>query len=262
VATCAFERPKPVRGGDSILDYTALFAPAVLEYLEASGDRETAEDLWPLVLKQLDFTLEPVNADGLFISPEKWWLFIDWNKTLDHQAPEHAVVLYGLKATLKLAEKLGKTDEAAFIGKVIPLMEAAAQKNLWDEKQGMFVSGPKWEISWASQAWMVLAGVPSPEQAKRAMSGVMHCAKADKPVTPYMHHYVVEALLAAGLRDEAMKLMQSYWGGMIKKGADTFWEVYLPDDDYASPYGSHLINSYCHAWSCTPTYLLRREQGK
>ena len=25
----------------------------------------------------------------------------------------------------------------------------------------------------------------------------------------------------------------------------------------ASPYGSHLMNSYCHAWSCTPAYLLR-----
>jgi hypothetical protein len=91
------------------------------------------------------------------------------------------------------------------------------------------------------------------------MSGAMHSATAAKPVTPYMHHYVVEALLAAGMRDDAMRLLRSYWGGMVRKGADTFWEVYLPDDDLASPYGSHLMNSYCHAWSCTPTYLLRRE---
>jgi len=81
-------------------------------------------------------------------------------------------------------------------------------------------------------------------------------------VTPYMHHYVVEALLAAGLRDEASRYMQSYWGGMIAKGADTFWEVYVPGDDFLSPYKSHLMNSYCHAWSCTPTYLLRRNHAK
>lgn len=260
VATCSFERPEPIRGGNSIFDYTALFAPTVLEYLEASGDRATAEDLWPLVLKQLDFTLEPVNSDGLFVSPKGWWLFIDWYPTLDKQASEHAVVLYGLRATLKLGEKLGKADEVAFITKIIPLMESAARKNLWDDVQGVFISGPKREVSWASQAWMVLAGVTSPEQAKRALSCVMTNATAAKPVTPYMHHYVVEALLAAGLRDDAMQLLQSYWGGMIKKGADTFWEVYLPDDDHASPYSSYLINSYCHAWSCTPTYLLRREQ--
>jgi hypothetical protein len=213
------------------------------------------------VLKQLDFTLEPVNPDGLFVPPQGWWMFIDWHPTLDKQAPEHAIVLCGLKATLKLADKLGKTDEVGFISRIIPRMEAAARQHLWDDSRGLFLSGPKREVSWASQAWMVVAGVPSTEQAKRALSGVMQSATADKPVTPYMHHYFVEALLAAGLREEATRLMQSYWGGMVRKGADTFWEVYLPDDDFASPYGGSLINSYCHAWSCTPTYLLRREQA-
>jgi len=258
VGTCSFERPQPTRGGNSILDYTALFAPTVLEYLEASGDRATAEDLWPLVLKQLDFTLEPVNTEGLMITPKSWWCFIDWHRTLDKQAPEHAIVLFGLKATFKLAEKLGKEKEVAFVPAAVAKMEEAARKNLWDETAGLFISGPKREISWASQAWMVLAGVPSGEQAKRAMTGVMHHAGAEQPVTPYMHHYVIEALLAAGLRDEGWQYMQVYWGEMVRKGADTFWEVYVPGDDFLSPYKSHLMNSYCHAWSCTPTYLLRR----
>jgi len=262
VATCSFERPEPSRGGNSILDYTALFAPTVLEYLEASGDKATAEDLWPLVLKQLDFTLEPVNTEGLFIPPKSWWLFIDWHRTLDKQAPEHAIVLFGLRATQRLAEKLGKADEVKFISEIIPRMETAARKHLWDESLGLFVSGPKREVSWASQAWMVLAGVPTTEQAKRAMTTISQHPNAEKPVTPYMHHYVVEALLAAGLRDEASRYMQSYWDGMIAKGADTFWEVYVPGDDFLSPYKSHLMNSYCHAWSCTPTYLLRRNHAK
>jgi len=257
VSTCSFERPELVRGGNSILDYTALFAPTVLEYLEASGDRETAEDLWPLVLKQLEFTLEPVNEEGLFIPPKDWWLFIDWHSTLDKQAPEQAIVLLGLKATLQLAEKIGKNEEVAFIPATIARMETAAQKNLWDEKLGLFISGPDRQVSWASQAWMVLSGIPTPEQSRRAMINVMKDSAAVKPVTPYTYHYMVEALLKAGLRDEAIKLMSEYWGGMIRKGADTFWEVYIPDDDYASPYNSHVMNSYCHAWSCTPTYLLR-----
>ena len=262
VATCAFERPRPSRGGNSILDYTALFAPTVLEYLEASGDRATAEDLWPLVLKQLDFTLEPVNDDGLFLPPKAWWLFVDWHSTLDKQAPEQAIVLFGLRATLRLAEKLGRAEDVVFISKVIPRMEAAARANLWDDSLGLFVSGPGRQVSWASQAWMTLAGVQTPKQARRAMTGVARYPAAAKPVAPYMHHYVVEALLAAGLRDEARRYMQSYWGGMIDKGADTFWEVYVPGDDLLSPYGSHLMNSYCHAWSCTPTYLLRRERAE
>lgn len=112
VSTCAFEQPAPA-GDHKCVDYTALLAPTVLEYLKASGDRATAEDLWPLVLKQLDFTLEMVNADGLLVPLPERWLFIDWQPALDKQAAGHAAVLFGLKATLRLAEKLGHTSETA-----------------------------------------------------------------------------------------------------------------------------------------------------
>jgi alpha-L-rhamnosidase len=257
VATCMYDRPHPIRGQSEILDYTALFAPTVLEYLAATGDAETAEDLWPLVLKQVDFTLDQVSPEGLFVPKGNWWCFIDWNDRLDKQAAVHGTILFGLRATLSLAERIGKQVEAAFLKEAIPRMESAARTHFWDESLGLFVSGGKRQVSWASQAWMVLAGVPSESDGRRALAGVMKHPSAEKPVTPYCHHYMVEALFRAGLKHEAMDWLRSYWGGMIKKGADTFWEVYVPDDDLKSPYNSYLINSYCHAWSCTPSYFLR-----
>lgn len=51
--------------------------------------------------------------------------------------------------------------------------------------------------------------------------------------------------------------MISYWGGMVKAGADTFWECFDANNPKASPYGDVRNNSFCHAWSCTPSYLLR-----
>jgi alpha-L-rhamnosidase len=257
VATCLFEEPQPMRGGNSILDYTALFAPTVLEYLEATGDVETAEDLWPMVLRQLHFTLGPVGGDGLFRDQKNWWLFIDWDRSLEKETAEQAIIICGLKATHRLGVKLGMMQDVAFIPGIIERMEAAAMQQLWDEDKGVFVSGKTREVSWASQAWMVLAEVPSKEQARRALQTVMADPVASRPVTPYLHHYFVEALFQAGLRKEAETLLRDYWGGMVEKGADTFWEVYLPDDAHASPYGSPLMNSYCHAWSCTPTWFLR-----
>lgn len=74
--------------------------------------------------------------------------------------------------------------------------------------------------------------------------------------TPYMYSHVVEALFHAGLHEEAIQLMKAYWGKMIELGADTFWEAFDPDQPSYSPYGSPIISSYCHAWSCTPVYLL------
>ena len=77
-------------------------------------------------------------------------------------------------------------------------------------------------------------------------------------VSPYMNHHFVEALLMCGKKDQAMEYMKYYWGGMLSHGADTFWELYNPENPVESPYGSSIVNSYCHAWSCTPTYLLRK----
>ena len=49
-------------------------------------------------------------------------------------------------------------------------------------------------------------------------------------VSPYMNHHFVEALLMCGKRDQAMEYMKYYWGGMFSHGADTFWELYNPEN--------------------------------
>jgi hypothetical protein len=72
------------------------------------------------------------------------------------------------------------------------------------------------------------------------------------------YHYLVEAMLKCGMREEALDLMRRYWGGMVRAGASTFWEVYDPADPLLSPYSDHHLNSYRHAWSCTPSYFIRK----
>lgn len=37
---------------------------------------------------------------------------------------------------------------------------------------------------------------------------------------------------------------------MICLGADTYWEAFDPDQPDYSPYGTPIVNSYCHAWNC------------
>lgn len=69
-------------------------------------------------------------------TPKSWRCFIDWHPTLDKQASEHAVVLLGLKATRRLAERLGKAGEVAFISEAVARMERAAREHLWDDPPG------------------------------------------------------------------------------------------------------------------------------
>ena len=73
-----------------------------------------------------------------------------------------------------------------------------------------------------------------------------------------MYHYYIQSLIDCGMNLEAKEALVNYWGGMIAKGADTFWEAYDPTNDFISPYDFYPINSYCHAWSCTPVYFIRK----
>jgi hypothetical protein len=43
-------------------------------------------------------------------------------------------------------------------------------------------------------------------------------------------------LLPERQRERALELIESYWGGMVKAGADTFWEAYDPSNATLSPY--------------------------
>ena len=108
----AYERPSPRSGACRILDYTAIYAATVLEYLEASGDEETARDLWPLCVLQTKFVLNSVCADGVFRDNGKWWCFIDWQKPLNRQTAEQGAIIYVLKKTWALARRLGRTSDA------------------------------------------------------------------------------------------------------------------------------------------------------
>jgi len=54
---CVFEKPKLSAASDYIVDYDALFGPTVYDYAVASGDTETAIELWPTVLKSMNMAL-------------------------------------------------------------------------------------------------------------------------------------------------------------------------------------------------------------
>jgi len=257
VSTAVYEVPRPESCHSKILDFTAMYPSLVLEYLEASSDRATCESLWPIVLKQADFTMEGVDADGLVAPSLPWWLFVDWQPAMTRQAAEQAIIVYSLRATERLGKALGHDADVAFIPDVVARMSDAAHRKLWDERRGVWVSD-KNNVSWLSQAWMALSGISTPEEARRSLTAVMSDTSAVRPVTPYAHHYFTEAMFESGLKDEALKHVREYWGGMVKMGADTYWEAWVPDDLRKSPYDNVLLNSYCHAFSCTAGYFLRK----
>ena len=258
VGACIFERPAPHVDDTRLYDYSLFFVPTLLDYVEATGDRATLEELWPIAREQLAIGMRRLDERGIVRDDATWWCFTDWHDDLNKQAPAQAVLLYSLKRGLKLAREMKDEDAAEWIERSVGEATEAALAHLWDEERGFFVSGEERQVSWASQVWMTLAEVLPPEENAKLLRRLREEPKAVPMTTPYMYHHYIEALIACGERDEALAQMRRYWGEMVKDGADTFWELYNPEDKKMSPYGSFLINSYCHAWSCTPTYFIRK----
>lgn len=255
---CVFDRPIPHRSSNTILDYAALFVPTLREYVGHSGDRETGRDLYPVVRRQLELLGRYLNADGLFVAPSNAWIFIDWRKELDRNAAMQGILIFAWQQARELALQLGYPQDVQGYEAQIERMSAAAIAAYYDRASGVFLSGTARQLSWASQAWMAIAGVGDQDLRARALQTALDSPNAIQPSTPYLYHYVTEALILNGLRDRALAQIESYWGGMIKAGADTFWELFDPTNSLASPYHDVHINSFCHAWSCGPSYLLRK----
>ncbi|TCD03964.1 glycoside hydrolase [Pedobacter psychroterrae] len=258
----AFETPAPhPQQGAFLFEYSLFFNTTLKEYLAATGDKKTATDLWPVAKQQLENINKHLDQKGLFNAAEaqkEWWLFVDWREGLDKQASLQGIMIFALKETWLLAKELGKEKEVSHIPALISKMTAAARVNLYDKQKGVYVSGPEKQVSYASQAWMVISGVATKAEGQKALKSLVNNKNAVRPGTPYLYHYYVAALIKSGLTQEAKAALEKYWGGMVQKGADTFWEAYDPDNELLSPYNFFPVNSYCHAWSCTPVYFIRK----
>ena len=112
---------------------------------------------------------------------------------------------------------------------VLHLMEEEVRNHLYDADKHV-VRCYTDEVNLATQVWMVLSSTFTEEENHAIMQEAMH-------------------LFVSGWKEEAISLMKSYCGKMIDLGGDTFFEAFDPNLPDYSPYGSTMINSYCHAWS-------------
>jgi hypothetical protein len=68
--------------------------------------------------------------------------------------------------------------------------------------------------------------------------------------SPWFLFFTLETLVKYGELDTVLHIVREHWGGMLEKGATTFWETFpgfMP---------GHWSRSLCHGWSAAPAYFL------
>lgn len=255
---CVYENPIYCSGNWFLIDYSLMFVCTLCDLYSHTGDAKIFHDLYPIAKSILDVLDETKDDEGL-VTTRSGDVFIDWCKGLIKNTALEGIYLYTLDRWCEVLESIGNEDDATLYRARLEQGRAASRKYLYDENNGAFINKrDKYQNSVHTATWMILGGVVKGEEAKRILKEVISSPNSVKPFTPYMHHYTVDALIKAGLMQEAEKYIRNIWGGMVKMGADTFFEVYVPSDPEFSPYGDRKVNSMCHAWSCTATYFIRK----
>lgn len=185
-------------------------------------------------------------------------VFFDWSPVkLDTHAAIQGCLANAVERLCSMGEKLGKKSEVKSYSTLLKRLRKAGHDAYWDKKDHRITSGADLQTSYMATAWAVIGGLVNANEGRQAIKAVMADSKAIKPGTPYANHFLVAAMLKCGMNKEARDYVEYYWGGMVRLGADTFWEYYVPDNQMFSSYNGYtLLNSYCHAWSCTPVYFI------
>ncbi len=253
-----YETPYYFSGSAHIADYALLFVVTVCDYYEHTRDTIVVNDLLHICKSQLE-CFRNILDENLIVTPQDgWFAFIDWCPGLEKLTALQGVYLYTLERFSALLKSIGDEEYEKYS---IHLSEVryACKKHLYDENANAFINElDNGQLSIHSQVWMILGGVIDGEEAKKLLISCLDNKNAKQPVTPYMRHYVTEAMLKLNMKDKAVQYLKAFWGGMLEHGADTFWEAYIPEDLEFSPYDDRMINSLCHAWSCTPSYFIRK----
>ncbi len=252
--------PEP-HGSSFVFDYSLIFGKMLFEHCCFSGNLNIGDEFFADAEYQLNFFRNALDEKGNFHHPGIWTV-IDHGLTLDRTTPLIATAIWAAEGVAELAELLNKPEnKAERIRNEAEKWRKMLRNNAFDPETGLLRSGHTGQLTWAGQIWGILAGVLSPQEGSLILKQFYSRQDMLKPQSPYLMHYFLEACQLCGMEELLFDTVRKYWGGMIRKGADTFWEIYNEDDDFYTPYGDGTDprnNSACHAWSSTPGYFLRK----
>jgi alpha-L-rhamnosidase len=262
-----------VRGADpveahlnTILDYSLYWFMGIYDYYKYTGDEAFLVSIYPRMVSLMDFVLKRRNADGMIEGLPGDWVFLDWAPmTKEGELSAIQLLLARSLETMGICASLmkdsQKANEYAALSRELRIKITQV---FWDPDQKGFIHSRKngvlnSQITRYSNMFAMMFGYLDSTKSVLVKNNVLVNNKIQKITTPYMRFYELEALSAVGQQSYVTKEIKSYWGGMLKEGATTFWEFYDPNEKGAARYamyGRPFGKSLCHAWGASPVYLI------
>ncbi len=270
---CVKRTIRQLRGKDpvtahvnTIMDYTFYWFKSVLDYYQYTGDADFVREMWPRMVTLMDYVLSRTNSEGMAEGQPDDWIFVDW---VDFPMHKRGILCFEQILFCKALETMALCAKVLGINKSNYRIKAEELRNkvrqtFWSYEQKAYYHALEdgvlnKQITKFPNMFAIIYGYAYEEQRQEIMQSVMLNPNIDPITTPYMRFYELEALCIDGLHTQVLQEMRDYWGGMLREGATSFWEKYVPTETgtqhlamYGRPYGKSL----CHAWGASPVYLL------
>ena len=253
----------------SLIDYNAYWIQALYDYVLASGDVALAQQLWPSLVKLLDVYYPAHTRDGLFANDGDTsdYAFHRSGTFVAYYDAQYAFVL-GLSS--QLAAWVGDSESVARWATRSAGLVDAFRTAFWDSRAGAFSDTTVDPATHPedAQAFAILAGLATPQQARSALSYLdVHEKRTygntvsdtdhwnrdavgqdtKDGVYPFMTYFEVLARYAAHQDASALELIRREWGYMLHNGPrSTMWEMIGP---FGGAPSNNLQPSFDAGWS-------------
>ena len=257
---------------NTIVDYSMLWLIGVENEYLMDGDAAYVREMYPKMQAMMRLLLSQTDGNGFVVGRERDWIYIDW-ADIDKEGPISAeqILLWKCLRTMAECARIPGviSGEALTAEKTAADYEMRAQvlkekidSYFWDAEKGAFIDGftsGKRHVTRHANIFAVLFDFADEEQTAKILKNVLENETVPAITTPYFKFFELDAFGKLGRLDIVWQTIHSYWGGMLERGAVTFWELFDPSEtgaDQYAMYGDPFGKSLCHAWGASPIYLL------
>ncbi len=245
---------------NGIRSYSLYWIFSLLDYYQYTGDSKTLERYFDNVCAKLD---EAYNVYGK--TPDL--RFYGWDERLCagfeiwfRSCPEaqSAFKMLSIKAWSDFGNLMGKYGRKdlsdKYVGYAKEKMVELRKSSTW---------GKDFSLHAVTDA--INTGILTQQESSSISNKQFQDRVNRVSFSPFNQYFVIQAMARVGKYDEALSSVRDMWGGMIKNGASTTYEVYRPswNDGIvaggALPNGQSGIISLCHPWGAGVVKWLNEE---
>ncbi|MDD2798026.1 MAG: alpha-rhamnosidase [Bacteroidales bacterium] len=253
---------------NTIVDYSFYWMIGVDYQYQYTGDTTFVKQIYPRMKETMEFCLNRLNKNGMAQGKEGDWTFVDW-APIDKKGEISFIQLLFIKSLMAMKNSATLAGDEPMARRMQELYVCNLKQfdsTFWSpDKKAFLHNRLNGRLSQAvtryTNVFAILYNLVDDERKAEIKQSVLLNDSIPDITTPYMKFYELAALCEMGEQAKVLDFVKSYWGGMLKLRATTFWETYdpkLPADKHYEMYRRPFGKSLCHAWGANPVYLFGR----